>query len=218
MLTALLATAFAQTPPAPKPWVSEPYARPRFNARAISVNGRSAAQAIVGGEIGLRYDHAQLSERDGQTVRLRPDLVGRTRLQADVLYGLTSGSTGYGLRLGSFLGPTAKMVTFQLGPDLWANGYGNPESLDYHLPFSLGVDVMALALFQIDPSVTAQVGIIPGWAFAGPRQVGGVGPFHELTAFGLVSLDIGGMRVNVGYQRTYNAAGVFDGLILSGGF
>ncbi|MCA9566570.1 MAG: hypothetical protein KC656_01965 [Myxococcales bacterium] len=198
-------------------WRSDWYARPLLNGRLISVNGRSSAQASVGGEVGLTYDHADLTGSGEHVVRGRPDLVGRSRLQGNLLYGLASSSTGFGLRLGSFIGPTSKAVTYQIGPDLWADQYGSPTATDYHLPFGMGIDVMSLAIFHIDPSVTAQVGIIPGWAFMRSRQTGGIGPFHQLTGFAMVTVRAGGFSVNVGYQRQYNAAGVFDGLILSGG-
>lgn len=198
-------------------WRHQLYAQPRLNARMVGVNGRSFGQAIVGAEAGVRYDHGRLVEVDGDTLRGRADLVGRTRVRADVFYGMSSGSMGYGLRLGSFIGPTTKAVTYQIGPDLWATQYGAPTALDYHLPFSLGLALQNVVVFHIDPAVSLQAGVIPGWAFAGPRQTGGIGPFHELAGYALVSLRMNGFAVDVGYRREYNAAGVFDGLILSGG-
>lgn len=221
MSTLLLTASFAAPAPlpeAPPPvpaevppsqWTRKFYAQPRGNVRAIAVNGRTGAQALVGLEGGLRYVHLA----DG-----RPDVAGRTRAQADGLYGLTANSFGYGLRLGSFIGPTSKIVTWQAGPDLWANQYGRVGALDYHLPFSVGLDLSNVLTFHVDPRVNATIGLTPGWAFDKDRQGGGLGPFHELSAFVAVAVSAGGFSFVVGYAREYNAAGTTDGLILSGGF
>lgn len=190
-------------------WSRRFYARPRGNVRAIRVGDRTGALALVGAEGGVRYART----RDG-----RPDLLGRTRVLGDVMYGLLSNASGYQVRLGSFIGPTGKVVTYQVGPDFWGNQYGNPASLDFHLPFSLGVDLSNVVIFHIDPQVSAQIGVSPGWAFNRARQVGRIGPFHELNAFVALAVRTRGFGFVVGYQRTWNAAGATDGLILSGGF
>jgi hypothetical protein len=230
MVIPALLTAWA-VPPAPAPapvtstaavtppsrWRSDPYVRPRVNGQFLSFGGRTVLQALGGVEVGLRYDRADVEERGDRWVRTSPDLLGRTRVIADLLYGIGTDSTGYNVRLGSFLGPTSRGITFQFGPDLWLNQYGAPNALDYHLPASVGLAVMSLVVFDFDPAVQAQLGVTPGWAFTGPRRVRTVGPFHELSAFGLVTVRLQGFVFNVGYQRQYNAAGVFDGLILSGG-
>lgn len=209
--------AGAAEPDPVSPWRHQLYAQPRLNARMLALNGRAFGQAMVGAEAGVAYDHGPLVDVDGDLLRGRADLVGRTRLRGDVLYGLSSGSMGYGLRLGSFIGPNAKAVTYQIGPDLWATQYGAPQALDYHLPFSVGLAIQNVVTFRVDPAVTLQAGVIPGWAFSGPRQAGSIGPFHELAGYALVSLRVSGFAIDVGYRREYNAAGVFDGLILSGG-
>ena len=211
MLTGL---AFAAPP---SPWVSEWYGRPRGNVRAVSVNGVSAAQAILGAEGGLRTTHSPILGRGKTARRGPPDLLGRSRLQGDVLYGLTTNSIGYDIRLGSFIGPTSKYITYQIGPDLWGNAYGSEQSLDYWLPFSLGVSVPSTVIFHVDRSVDATIGLSPGWAFDKDRQGGGFGPFHELSGYATISVRTGNFSFVVGYQRFYNAAGVTDGLILSAG-
>ncbi|MEZ4317036.1 MAG: hypothetical protein R3F61_06020 [Myxococcota bacterium] len=216
----LTASALAAPPAKPEPpsaWESKWYGRPRGNLRAVSVNGVTSAQAVLGAEGGIRYDHAPILGRGKKLRRGPSDLVGRTRLQGDVLYGITSSSFGYDVRLGSFIGPTSRYVTYQVGPDLWGNGYGTDTSLDYHLPFSLGIDLSNTVIFHIDRSVSAQVGVTPGWAFDRDRQTGGIGPFHELSGFATVTIQAGTFGFVVGYQRVYNAAGVTDGLILSVG-
>ena len=196
-----------------KPWEKEFYWQPRGNVRVISVNGTASAQAMLGAEVGLRYNHAPIT--DGARGKL--DLVGRTRVRGDVLYGLLSRSFGFDARIGSFIGPTSKYVTYQVGPDVWGNMYGRRGAPDYFLPFSMGVDLPNTVIFHIIPQVNAMVGIIPGWAFTKNRRPGNLGPFHEITGFAAVNVRVKGFGITVGYQRTYNAAGVTDGLILSAG-
>lgn len=193
----------------PSPWTSKPYGRPRGDVRALRVNGVVAAQAIVGAEAGLRYVH----QRDGKR-----DLLGRTRILADALVGLGTDSFGYQARLGSFIGPTSEYVTWQVGPDLWVSQYGSPTSIDYHLPWSPGIDIPNVVLFHVHPAADLQLGASPGWAFRRPRQVNRIGPFHELSGFAAVAVSAGGFSLVVGLQRVWNAAGATDGLILSGGF
>jgi hypothetical protein len=71
------------------------YAKPQVNIRALRVNGASVLQATAGAEGGLRY-------------ALSDGIMGRTRLGAMGLYGLSSNSLGGDFRLGSFLGPAGK--------------------------------------------------------------------------------------------------------------
>ncbi len=171
----------------------------------------------MGAEGGLRYSHAPVTRRGRKWIRGAADVVGRSRLRGDVFYGLTTQSLGFDVRLGSFLGPTSKYVTYQIGPDVWFNGYGSETAEDYFLPYSLGVDISNAVIFHIDRSINAQVQITPGWAFDKDRQTGGIGPIHELTGSATVSVQTGAFTFVVGYQRVYNAAGVTDGLILSAG-
>lgn len=201
----------------PQPWVHEWYGRPRLNVRAVSVNGVTSAQALVGAEGGVRYVHAPILGRGKKRKRGPADIVGRTRAQGDVLYGLFSKSLGADLRVGSFIGPTSKYVTYQVGPDVWFNGYGVPDGVDYHLPWSLGVEIPNTFIVHFVPEVDMQLGISPGWAFDKDRQGGGLGPFHEVSMFAALSARVGSFSFVVGYQRLYNAAGTTDGLILSGG-
>lgn len=216
MLWMIATAAAAPNPNKVKPWIHEWYWQPRGNLRAVSVNGNTSAQAMLGAEVGLRYNHAPVKNK----VRGKPDLVGRSRLRGDVAYGLLSQAFGFDIHLGSFIGPTSKYVTYQVGPDFWGNMYGSrTNTRDYHLPFSLGIDVPNTLIFHVVPQVNAQLGIIPGWAFDKDRRPqSNLGPFHELTGFVTVNVRVKGFSFTVGYQRVYNAAGTTDGLILSGGF
>ena len=67
-------------------WETKPYIQPRANIRAVSVNGKLTAQAILGAEGGLKYN------------KLGSPWQGRTRLSAIGMYGLTSGSLGADVR------------------------------------------------------------------------------------------------------------------------
>jgi hypothetical protein len=183
-------------------WKAKPFFQPRANLRAVSVNGNSTAQAVLGAQGGVSY-----WQRDGL-------LAGRTRLSGEGMYGF-AGSAGADVRLGSFIGPHVGIFSYMLGPDVWFNGYGGPDSRDYYLPWSPGVDISnTLRLQFVD-----QFGLVgvaaPGWVFNKDRQGGGVGPFHEFTLMAGANIRLGGPGVLIGYQRIYNRAGVTDGLVLS---
>ncbi len=199
-----IAAALAQQPVAPDPWLDRPYILPRLNARVVSVDDLTVVQAVVGLEGGfVRRWTAD------------PHWVSQTRAIGLGIYGLNTESVGGDLRLGSFVGPDLKPVRLSIGPDFWFNGYGSAESLDYWLPWSPGVDVPVAAYWKLAPSVLLDTSVIPGWAFDPDRQIGSVGPFHELTLVGALHVELDGPSFVVGYQRSYNGAGVIDGLILS---
>lgn len=200
-----IAAALAEEPAeAGPPWQDRWYARPRLNARVVAVNGVPFVQGVGGAEAGLvrRWDP-------------NPHWVSQTRAVAVGIYGLSTGSLGGDVRLGSFVGPDLKPVRLAIGPDFWFNGYGAPDALDYWLPWSPGIDVPASAFWKLAPSLLLDTSVIPGWAFDPDRQNGGVGPFHELTALAALHLTLDGPTFVLGYQRTWNGAGVFDGIILS---
>ena len=188
-------------------WRDRPYILPRLNVGYVSVNGTGFAQATGGLEGGLirRY-------------RQKPHYVWTTRASALGLLGLTDFSYGVDLRGGSFIGPDYKYLRLSLGPDLWYNGYGDPQAYGYYLPYSVGIDLPATALFKLAKGVGITTRAVPGWAFDADRRGGGVGPFDELTLLAALNLDVKNMSVTVGYQRSYNVAGVTEGIILSAGF
>lgn len=187
-------------------WRDRPYIRPHLNLGYVSVNGTGFAQATGGLEGGVirRY-------------RKKPHYVWTTRASALGLLGLTDWSYGADLRGGSFIGPDYQIVRLSAGPDLWYNGFGTPRSFGYHLPYSLGVDVPVTALFKLSKPLSITTRAVPGWAFDEDRQGGGVGPFHELTLLGALNIRLEGARFTVGYQRSWNVAGVTEGLVLSAG-
>lgn len=200
--TALLLTSTAEASDWREP---KPYVRPVLNVSAVSVNGSFFAIAS-GGAVG------------GVTTRYKevPHWYSHTRASAIGSYGLTTGSLGGDLRLGSFIGPDGKLARLQVGPDLWYNGYGVIGAPDFHLPWSPGVDLSTVATLKIVKELHLVGEATPGWAFLPDRQQGGIGPFHELTLAASAVVRTQVLRITVGYSRRYTNFGMVEGLILSG--
>jgi hypothetical protein len=182
-----------------------PYVLPIVNFSLVSVNGETSAQASGGLVGGMRMRYG-----------MPPHWLSHTRAQAVGTYGVNTGSLGADARVGSFLGPDGKVFLYQLGPDIWYNGYGTEDSLDYHLPWSPGVDLRNVLTLKIVREVRLVGEATPGWAFVESRRQGGVGPFDELTLTGMAVIDAEVVRLTVGYTRQYRTFGVYQGLILSG--
>lgn len=194
--------------PAPKKgpeWIVEPFAEPSVGVTSVTVNGDTGVQATGGGEAGYWYKWTG-----------DPPLYGETRIAADLIYSLTAQSIGYDLRIGSFIGPSLDDVTLTIGPDLFYNGYGTPESLDYYLPATGGLSINT----QLTIQPIKEAGIVglaaPSWIFNPERRAGNLGPFHELTLMGGLQLNSGNISGMIGYQATYTAVGVTHGVVISG--
>jgi hypothetical protein len=186
-----------------------PYAYPVLNIGVVSVaGGESAAQASIGMVGGARVKY-----RDGL------GWLWDTRGSAIGTYGLNTGSLGADLRVGSFLGPDGKFVTYQLGPEFWFDGYGNEQSVDYQLAWSPGIDLFNQLTLKPIPEVHLIGQVIPGFAFEESRRANRqVAPFDELTLAALLDLRTPVLGLTVGWMRQYQSYGKLDGLILSGGF
>jgi len=200
LLLALLGTAEASN------WgKARPYVRPVLSGNVISINGNTHVLA-TGGVVG------------GVTIRDRdtPHWFSHTRGLATGTYGLTSGSLGAQARVGSFIGPDGKLLRYQIGPDVFFDGYGTAGSTDFNLPWSPGVDIMNSLLVKLSKPFVLQGTLTPGWVFVPERQSDAVKPFHQLNASAVAVLRTDVLRLTVGWQRTYNSAGVIDALILSG--
>ncbi|MEZ4235072.1 MAG: hypothetical protein R3F59_02695 [Myxococcota bacterium] len=185
----------------------QPYLLPQLDVTLINVGGQSTAQASVGLLGGLRMRYAG-----------KPNVLSNTRASAVGTYGLTTGSLGGDFRVGSFVGPQGRYLLYQIGPDVWFNGYGQQGALDYWMPWSPGVDLKNQLVFTPIREISLVGEVTPGWAFVAARQGGGVGPFHELTLTALAVIRASAIRLTVGYTRQYRSFGVVNGLILSGGF
>lgn len=187
-------------------WETTPYLVPRLNIRAVSANGVSSAQALVGVEGGLVSRQAP-----------KPHWMNQTRTVVTGMYSLTHGTLGADLRLGSFFGPDGKVVRWLSGPDVWLNGYGSPDARDYYLPWAPGVDLRNTAMLKLLRGFALVGEATPGWTVAPSRQAGGIGPFHELTVLGAVAIDSDVLTITIGYQRSWTAVGIVEGLVISGG-
>lgn len=186
-------------------WERVPYVMPILNVRAVTVGGVTTAQAVGGAEAGLVQRYAD-----------KPHWMSHTRGAATGIYSFTANSIGADVRVGSFFGPDGRWVRWQVGPDVWFNGYGVPGALDYHLPWSPGVDLRNAVTLKVVRGFALLGEATPGWAFVPERALGGLGPFHELTLLGAVRLQTDVLTVTVGYQRAWNAVGTIDGFIISG--
>ncbi len=202
LLLALLGTTTAEAANWGK---AHPYVQPVLTGGLISVNGTTHAQA-TGGAIA------------GVTVRDRdePHWFSHTRGLATGTYGITSGSLGAQLRVGSFIGPDGKLFRYQVGPDVFFDGYGSSSSNDYYLPWSPGVDIANSLLFKLSKPLRLRGDLTPGWVFVPERQSDAVKPFHQLTVSAVAILRTEVIGITVGWQRSYNRAGVVDALILTG--
>lgn len=189
------------------PWrPAEPYAVPVVNVRFVSVEGNTFAQAEAGVAAGVL-------KRDTRSPYWRSD----TRVRVAAIAGLPSFSLGGDLRVGSFVGPDTRYLRWQVGPDVWVNGYGGPSSPDYDLPWSPGLDVSNVLTIKLGRPLNVVLEATPGWALVTARQQGGVGPLHELTLTALAVIRGPGMGLTVGYTRRYQAFGVFEGIVFNAG-
>ena len=199
MIPLLISTAAAGpwSPPAP-------YILPLLNLNVVSVDGDTFAQGSGGLSVGALVQY-----------RESPHWLSHTRGQAVGIVGIPSGSLGADVRGGSFFGPDMRFLRYQLGPDVWFNGYGSQGSLDYHLPYSPGVDLSNVVTFKVIPQLEIIGEATPGWAFVRSRQLGGVGPFHELTLTAQAVVRTPILNLNVGYTRRYQTFGIYEGLIFN---
>jgi hypothetical protein len=183
----------------------KPYIYPVVNISLVSVNGQASAQAAAGAQLGVRVRYSDA-----------PHWLSHTRTAVVGFYGLNTGSLGADVRLGSFIGPDGKLIQYQVGPDLWAQGYGARGAEDYWLPWTPGIDLRNMVTLKIAREFQLVGEVTPGWVFDERRQSDQVPPFHQLTLAGMGVIRTNFLRLTVGYSRQYTAAGTIDGLILSG--
>ena len=203
LLLALVGTAQATNWGEPKPYVV-----PRIGGSLVSVNGVVSTQVYGGAEAGVIV-------RD----RHKPHWFSQSRVSAIGQYGFASNSLGGDFRIGSFFGPDGKVARLLSGPDVWFNGYGKVGALDYHLPWSPGVDLRNTVLFKVADGVRITGEVTPGWAFFPERQtaIDDLIVCHELTLGATANLDLGAFSITLGYARVWNSAGANDYLILGAG-
>jgi hypothetical protein len=183
----------------------KPYIYPVVNISLVSVNGNATAQAAAGGQVGVRVRYSD-----------PPHWLSHTRTAVVGFYGLNTGSLGADVRLGSFIGPDGKLVQYQVGPDVWAQGYGRPDAADYWLPWTPGLDLRNLVTLKLAREFQLVGEATPGWVFDERRQSDEVAPFHQLNLAAMAVIRANFLRLTIGVSRQYTAAGTIDGLILSG--
>ena len=187
----------------------KPYIAPIINLSAISVNGDWYAVAAAGATGGVRIRYTD-----------PPHWLSNTRAVVVGMYGIPSGSLGAELRGGSFIGPDWKYLQWQVGPDVFYNGYGSPEAVDYWLAWAPGLDLHNVVTLKIAPEFQIVGEATPGWVFREERKQGpgveSVAPFDQLTLAAMVVIRAPFARLTVGYSRQYSSVGTIEGIILSG--
>jgi hypothetical protein len=185
----------------------KPYVLPRLDASVIAIGGTTLVQARGGADAGVLVRYSE-----------DPFWLSNTRLGVTGILGLTTLNYGGDIRLGSFFGPDWELLRIQLGPDVWYNGYGDPTaSDDYYLPWAPGLDLPLTAEIAREEKLSLLTAAIPGWAFSPERSNTSLDVVDELTLLAALSLRLPHFGVTAGYQRTWNAAGLTEGLILSFG-
>lgn len=183
----------------------EPYLAPSLNLSLVWVDGDTSARAAVGALGGARVRTTG-----------RAHWLSDTRASALGQYGLDTGSLGADLRLGSFVGPETRALRWQVGPELWANGYGDADAEDGYLPWSPGLAVRNALTVEAGDFVAFLVEASPGWAFTAARRTGGVGPFDELDLSAAIDLHTRYVALRVGYTRAWRSFGTQDAIVLYG--
>ncbi len=180
-------------------WARSPILKPDVGLAMYSANGNLEVGIALGAQVGLSY-----TQRTGL-------LAGRTRVGGTLTR--TLGGPGTDLRVGTFLGPQAKLVGFDAGVDVFRNGY---DGVVLSIEQSAGVDV-PLTL-RVGPRLLhGLVNVTPAWLDKGSRRVDwstaeGSGFGHELGWLlgGAISTPV--MGVQAGYSERYVAGGTSKGL------
>lgn len=179
-------------------WEKDFYVRPQGGARVYkNSSGTSTSLVTVGGEAGYAYDFV-----GGQP----PWWGGHTRAAID--YVAANDSSGYDLRVGSFFGPTGKLLDASAGLDAFYNTwkYGNqtlPESWGVELPVTLGlhqerfwIQVGGAVAYLDNPARRVD------WS---KEDVPGIG--HEMAAFASAGGRMEGVDVGAQYEWRMTAIG-----------
>lgn len=188
-----------------------PYVLPVLNLGIVSSGGTTEALASAGVVGGARLKYSG-----------HPDLLSNTRASLVGSYGILYGQLGADLRVGSFIGPDTRFITWQVGPDFFYNGFGREGEFPYWLPWSPGIELHDVLTIKIVRELHLVGEATPGFPFDGDRLGGGLGPFPELTLAGMVVVTTSHFGLTVGYSRRYASFGTgekgqyYDSIILSG--
>lgn len=177
-----------------------PFIQPILGGGVVTVGNTTVGQVTGGVAGGFNIAYRTESVK----------FVDTTRAYVTGTYGIGSGSLGADVGVGSFFGPDFKVLRLQAGPEVFFNGYGDPNAIDYHLAWSPGLALVGLGTLTVVPKVlTVHGDVAPGWVFNSARQSGAVSPFSEMTAGASVSLNAGPVGIRPGLRRYWNAAGEY---------
>ena len=183
-------------------WKPKPYVDPILNVGAVIVGGSTFGQFTGGARAGVRTEYSEA-----------PHWLNDSRVSGTVIYGFPSQSLGGDVRVGNFIGPNTDFILTQHGPDIWFNGYGTTSSVDYYLPYSVGLDLRNLVILKLGQGFNVITEATPGLPFRAVRQGGPLAPFEFLVS-GSLSIRTSKFGLLVGYSRRWNQVGITDGLIL----
>jgi hypothetical protein len=186
----------------------KPYVFPRLSLGYTIVNGEAYGQVLGGGELGVT-----IRDRD------KPHWLSLSRVSATGIYGLTTGSIGGDFRVGSFIGPDGKVFRILSGPDVWYNGYGDPNAADYFQAWAPGIDLRNTALLKVAKEFQILGEVTPGWVFVAERQtaIDQLVLFHELKMGAYAFLTTNAITVTIGYTRRINSVGTVDSIVIGAG-
>ena len=187
-------------------WKQRFYARPMLAGSSFTTSDGETRTALgVGGEGGVRYWEVNTPF---------PRLRGRTR--GTVEYIMSAGTTGMGVKLGSFLGPAWKNVALESGLDLSWDRY---EWGDVTMDPTVGAGIPVIASTGIK-GISVYAGLQPTWVNNDDRVVDWSEPDefgfgHEFTTFVGGAIGIDDMSLTIGYSRRVTVFGVQQGYGIS---
>ena len=187
-------------------WKSQFYARPMLAGSSFTTpDGETSTALGIGGEGGLRY---------WEVNKAFPRLRGRTR--GTIEYIMSAGTTGMGVKFGSFLGPAWRNFALESGLDVSWDRY---EWGDVKMEPTVGAGIPLIASAGVK-GLSVYAGLQPTWVNNNDREVDwsatdefGFG--DEFSTFVGGSVGIDDMSLTVGYSRRVTVFGVQEGYGIS---
>lgn len=187
-------------------WKQRFYARPMLAGSSFTTpDGETNTALGIGGEGGLRY---------WEVNKPFPRLRGRTR--ATVEYMMSVGTTGMGVKAGSFLGPAWKNFALESGLDVSWDRY---EWGDVRMDPTIGAGIPLIASAGVK-GLSVYAGLQPSWVNNEARVVDwseteefGFG--HEFSTFVGGAIGIDDMSLSIGYSRRVTVFGIQQGYGIS---
>lgn len=203
-MRACLVMSFAgliATPAMAGSWSPKPYVKPNIGVSIYGAGGSTSTAIGLGAQGGFKY----FNEEDPPV-----PLGGRTRVSGTYLFS-TDGGSGHDVRLGSFMGPSFKLASAELGLDVFNNGYSAGLA---SIPNTTGIDIPLNA--TLGPDVVYVLGgVTPAVLFNPARQV----DWSTVDAFGFghefewrlgVQLNIPVMSIGLTYSKRFMAPNIIN--------